>query len=78
MHQVRHICKAHKSRHTKENLAKEPALFHASWTHPTSVDTYVTVRHPKEGRTYNMRFCVMAADPTQHQILIRYRTAYPA
>ena len=43
------------NRHTKANLAKEPALFPCfRVTHLASLDTDVQATHPKEGRTYNM------------------------
>jgi hypothetical protein len=51
------------SRYTKANLAKEPALFlRFQWTPLLLLDTEFQVRHPTEGRTYNIGLGKMQAE----------------
>jgi len=51
------------SRHTKANLAKEPALFQRFLGHNLPRWTHIFNSNPQdEGRTYNREFAAMLAD----------------
>ena len=61
-HQVKHICKAHKSDTQKLTLQKSLPCANASGTHSASLDTEQNTTDREEGRTHNMGFAKMGAD----------------